>query len=367
MAQDTIRIRLGLDAHVHIRQGSLMRTVAPMTARQFWGAICEPNLEPPITTPEQARAYRAEILEACKDHPDFRPFVLAYLTDGLDPASLSEGFESGAYIGAKFYPKGATTNSENGIVDVSTLWTPGTRQYELMRVLAAHQKVMQLHCELNYSLEDYELDPYDKEPYFFAEIMPRLMDAHPDVRWSCEHLTCAEGAAFMLSNAGPSLGCSITPHHLLYDRRDMFRGGLRPHLYCLPVIKAAEHREMLLSLAGSGLEYVYAGTDSAPHDRRKKECDCCSGGVFTAHAAVELYAQAFDSINALEHLEAFISLNGPAFYGLPASEKYIELRRESWTVDEMISYSEDPLDTIIPHGYDKDPKLRKPIEWRLVA
>lgn len=367
MAQDIIRIRRGLDAHVHGRQGSLLRTVAPMTARQFWGGIFEPNLEPPITTVEQGHAYRAEILEACKEYPDFEPFVLAYLTDGFDPAVLSEGFESGAFFAAKFYPKGATTNSENGIVDVSTLWTPGTRQYELMRVLAAHKKVMQLHCELNFDLDGYELDPYDKEPYFFAEIMPRLLDAHPDVRWSCEHLTCAEGAMFMLTHGGSSLGCSITAHHLLYDRRDMFRGGLRPHLFCLPVIKAAEHRDTLLSLAGSGLEYVYAGTDSAPHDRRKKECDCCSGGVFTAHAAVELYAQAFDLANALQHFEAFMSLNGPAFYGLPVSEDYIELRRDPWTVDEVIPYSENPLDLILPHGYETDPKNRKPIDWRLVA
>lgn len=366
MAQDIIRIRKPFDPHVHGRQGYLLRSVAPMTAQQFWGAIFEPNLEPPLTTREQGRDYRAEIVRATAGYPDFKPYVLAYLTDTLDPETLSEGLADDTFIGAKFYPKGATTNSDSGIVDVSTLWTPGTQQYDLIRAVHGHGKVVQLHCELNYALDGYELDPYDKEPYFFEEVMPRLLDAHPDGKWSCEHLTCEEGAEFMRINGGPKLGCSITPHHLLYDRRDMFRGGLRPHLFCLPVIKASEHRSALLELVRTGeLDFVYAGTDSAPHDRRKKECDCCSGGVFTAHAAVELYAQAFESIGALDELEGFLSINGPTFYGLPVSDEYIKLRRKSWTVDRELNYSNDPLDIVRPHGFETDPKKRLVIDWQM--
>jgi dihydroorotase len=369
--QAIIRVLKGLDTHVHGRQGDLLRAVAPMTARQFWGAIFEPNLQPPITTPEQGRAYVREIKEACSGFPGFRPYVLAYLTDALEPSVLAEGLADDTFIGAKFYPKGATTNSDSGIVDVSALWTPGTRQHDVIRTLAEHHKVIQLHCELNFDLHGRELDPYDKEPYFFKEILPRLLEAHPDARWSCEHLTCTEGADFMRMHGGRNLGCSVTPHHLLYDRRDMFRGGLRPHLFCLPVIKASEHRTALLDLATSGLPFVYAGTDSAPHDRRKKECDCCSGGVFTAHAAVELYAEAFE-----EHcgvidgcFDAFMGRNGPAFYDLSANDELIELRKEAWSVNEPIAYSSDPEDTVNPHGYkthvtrdNKDPAF----SWKMI-
>lgn len=368
MALDRITIRKPFDAHVHGRQGALLRRVAPMTARQCSGAIFEPNIVPPIATREQGARYKQEIRDACRAYPDFAPYVLAYLTDTMDPDDLAAGLADGTFIGAKFYPKGATTNSESGIVDVRTLWTAGTRQYDLVRALAENGKVLQLHCELNEDLAGNELDPYRKEPYFFQHIMPRLLEAHPDAKWSCEHLTSRDGAQFMRKHGGERLGCSITPHHLLYDRRDMLRGGLRPHLFCLPVIKEARHQEALLLLATRGYPFVYAGTDSAPHDRRKKECDCCSGGVFSAHAAVELYATAFERIGALDNgvFEQFMSLNGPEFYDLKPSSERITLAREPWTVDDLIRYSADPEDTVRPHGYEPDPAARSPIPWRIV-
>lgn len=368
MAGTNTRILWPFDAHVHGRQGALLKSVAPMTARQFWGAIFEPNLDTPITTRAQGRAYKAEILEATALTPSFEPHVLAYLTDDGDPDELHEGLDDGTFIGSKFYPKGATTNSDSGILDVRTLWTPGTKQHESIKALSATGKVGQLHCELNYDLDGNELDPYDKEPYFFKQVMPRLLDAHPDVKWSCEHLTCAEGVAFMRRYGGPRLGCSITPHHLLYDRRDMFRGGLRPHLFCLPVIKASEHREALIELATDGFPFVYAGTDSAPHDRRKKECDCCSGGVFTAHAAVEMYAMIFEARRGCidDHFEGFMALRGPSFYGLKTRhEETRELVRNQWTVDEVLTYSDDSEDTVWPHGFDRDPKKRLQFPFRL--
>jgi dihydroorotase len=363
---DTIIIKKPFDAHVHGRDDRILRTVGPMTARQFWGAIFEPNLVPPITTADQAKAYRERIYMATSGR-QFEPFVLAYLTDDLDPHELDRGLDENAFIGAKFYPRGATTNSDNGIVDVTKLWEDGSRQFDLIRALTNHRRVCQLHCELNHTLDGKELDPYHKEAYFFREVMPRLIDAHPDARFSCEHLTSKEGAEFLLQNGGRQLGCSITPHHLLFDRRDMYRGGLCPHFFCLPVIKREEHNEALLKLIAYGRHFVYAGTDSAPHDRRKKESDCCSGGMFSAHAAIELYAQAFDELDLLgeRHFEDFMSVNGPSFYDLLPSEDTVTLVREPWTVDQMIQYSENPEDVIVPIGYHTNPDKRLVLNWKL--
>ncbi len=361
-----ITILRPFDTHVHGRDGLLLQAVAPITARQFAGAIFEPNLIPPITTPESARAYLARIKQATSAYPNFRPYVLAYMTDDMSLKGLAEGLADDTFIGMKFYPRGATVNSDSGIADVRTMWTKGTHQYNLITEVRDQAMVMQLHCELNYDLSGNELDPYDKEPYFFKEIMPRLLDAHPGLAWSCEHLTCKEGVEFMLHHGGAMLGCSITPHHLLYDRRDMFRGGLRPHLFCLPVIKASEHLEALQHLIRQGKEFVYAGTDSAPHDRRKKECDCCSGGVFTAHAAIELYAQAFEEAGALQHFEAFMSINGPTYYQVPVATDTITLRREEWTVDSELNYSDDPADIVGPHGDEQDSEKRQAIKWKFV-
>ena len=357
------------DAHVHGRDGALLKMVAPMTAREFGGAIFEPNLSPPVLTGNDARAYYARIKAACADTPTFKPCLLLYLTDSTDPDMVHESIRSGACVGVKFYPRGATTNSDSGIADVSSLYTPGTKQYDCLRAVGDAGGVVQLHCELNFNLDNVplELDPYRKEAYFFERVMPQLCERHPDVKLSCEHLTSTEGAFFMGRYGCNFLGCSITPHHLLLDRRDMFRGGLRPHLFCLPVIKAEEHREALIDLVSKGKQYVFAGTDSAPHDRCKKEADCCSGGVFTAHAAVELYAQVFDEAGLLgdTRFEEFMSLNGPKFYGIRPSEEYIQLVRMSWQVNELIQYGVNETDVIWPYGYDQKPETRPLIEWQV--
>jgi dihydroorotase len=362
-------MRKPFDAHVHGRDGALLSMVAPMTAREFAGAIFEPNLSPPILTGNDARAYLARIILACADTPDFNPSVLLYLTDNTDPEMVYESIRSGACVGVKYYPRGATTNSDSGIADVSTLYTPGTKQDECIRAVGDAGGVVQLHCELNFTLDNtpLELDPYRKEAYFFDHVMPQLCERHPDVKLSCEHLTSKEGAFFMGRYGCNFLGCSITPHHLLLDRRDMFRGGLRPHLFCLPVIKAEEHREALIDLISEGYGHVYAGTDSAPHDRCKKEADCCSGGVFTAHAATPLYAQALDGAGLIEgpRFEEFMSLNGPRFYGIPASEAKIQLAQIPWQVDELIQYGANETDVIWPFGYDTKPENRSLFLWQV--
>ncbi|MDO8623932.1 MAG: dihydroorotase [bacterium] len=365
---DTVTVDKGVETHVHGREGLLLKTVVPMTARQCSVAIFEPNLSTPITTRSHARGYRHEIEDVTSAYPNFTPYILAYLTDTIDPDELAQGCSDGDFIGLKFYPQGATTNSDSGVVDVRTLWTPGTQQFNAVQAVHSSGKVVQLHCEVNYDLAGNELDPYDKEGYFFAEIMPRLLDAHTG-KFSAEHLTTEEGVQFMYKHGGPRLGCSITPHHLLCDRRDMFRGGLRPHLFCLPVIKRSRHREALINLAfGSyAMPFVYAGSDSAPHDRRKKESDCCSGGVFSAHAAMELYLEAFKQNGVTNEYiyHRFLARNARSFYGLPASDDSITFVHDPWTVDEMIHYSDDPADVIRPFGYENNPKDRKSIQWKL--
>ena len=223
---------------------------------------------------------------------------------------------------------------------------------------------MQLHCELNDDLEGNEIDPYHREAYFFKHILPRLLDAHPQTRFSCEHISSHEAVSFMRKNGGERLGCSITPHHLLLDRRAMFRGGLHPHLYCLPVIKEQRHNASLCRFIAEGHPFAYAGTDSAPHDRRAKESDCCSAGVFTAHAAVELYAEIFEKAHALDRRFAeFISINGPHFYDLPVSEELIILEQKKWTCSRPLHYSSDPRDVIRPFGYARHLKDRHEFRW----
>ena len=366
---ETITLRKPFEAHVHGRQGEILKTVAPMTARQFWGAIFEPNLQVPITTRTQARNYRQEIMHACSAYPDFKPYVLAYLTDTIDPDELAYGCADGDFLGLKFYPRGATTNSDSGVVDVRDLWKPGTRPFNAIRAIHGAGKVVQLHCELNFDLSGHELDPYRKEKYFFREVMPRLMDAH-DGKFSCEHLTTRHGAAFVRDH-GPSgrIGCSITPHHLLLDRRDMFRRGLWPHLFCLPVIKRERHRRALMHLALSGLPYAWAGTDSAPHDRRSKETECCSGGIFTAHAAIETYLKAFEREGLLNKhfLNRFFSASGPEFYDLRQSEEEITFAKEEWSAETLIQYSENPEDTIRPFTYKNNRNEDEPFSWKLVV
>lgn len=365
---DTFTTPKPYDPHVHLREGAVLRAVAPLTARQCAGAIAEPNLVTPITTNELAHAYELECKEAFADYPDFKLHLLAYLTDTIDPDELHSMIIEGPCIGAKFYPRGATTNSDSGITDVSLLYTPGCRQFDCVRAVGSAGGVVQLHCELNFDLEGFELDPYDKEAYFFKEITPRLLDAHPGVKFSCEHITTSEAADFMDRNGDSELGCSITAHHLLSDRRDMFRGGLRSNFHCLPPIKREVHRHALLALVGSDYHFVYAGTDSAPHPRHKKEAECCAGGIFTAHAMLELYAHAYEEIRPLDFgFINFMSINSPQFYGLTPSEEEVTLVRESWQVTEEIMVSDNPRDAIRPYGYKQVDVNGKPflLDWKL--
>ncbi|NCN52659.1 dihydroorotase [Candidatus Parcubacteria bacterium] len=354
---DTMKILKPFDAHVHLRDGELLRAVVPFTARQCWGAIAEPNLKPPITTRAQARSYADRITAAAG--PDFVPFVLAYFTDTLDPQEFVDGLTEGDFFGVKFYPRGATTNSENGIEDVSLLWTRGTRQFDIIEATKTTRGVVQLHGEANFTKGGEELDPYDKETYFYTEIMPRLQDAHPQVKFSGEHITTSEAAAYARKNGGEYFGVSVTAHHLLIDRRDVYRGGYHPHSFCLPVVKRVRHTEALHELLYGDHSFVWAGSDSAPHDWKNKESECCSGGVFSAPAMVELYAQAAENIGLQKlALERFLSRNAPAFYTLTPPQEYITLEKTLWDFLGHIEYGDSPTDYVRYWDY---PELK----WRM--
>ena len=336
------------DGHGHPRRDELLRLVGPMMAKRFASGIVMPNTKPPITSRLVASEYRDDILHST-DHR-FSQLMTLYLTDTLDPAELNEMRTWGIY-GVKYYPKGLTTNSDSGVFSPSSLWTPGTNAFNVLRKLAEEGGVLLLHAADGFDKNNNELDPYDQEPHFIRESLPRVKDAHPDLKISVEHLSTAVGAEFMFKNGGYKLGCSITLHHLTKDRRDVFRGGFRPHLMWWPIIQPAEHKEAIQALAIADKRFVWLGTDSAPHPVSSKRADCCMGGVLTHHMALEGYVEAFEDLGALDdRFERFASINGPKFFGFPPSIKTITLVREDWTVKN--SYLTEGLqEEIIPFRY----------------
>lgn len=353
-----IRMRKPADMHQHLRQHSILELVAPMVAKRFQMAIIMPNTTPPITTGEAVIQYRQEILKAAGG--PFLPLMTMYLTDELNPIHVSMALERRHIWGVKYYPRGLTTNSDSGVKTPASLWTEDSRPYEVLRALAEEGGVLLLHAADGLDKEGNELDPWDQEKHFIRETLPRIIDAHPKLKISVEHLSTKEGARFLENNGGTLLGCSLTAHHLLLDRRDMMRAGFRPHRFWWPVIQRKEDKEALLALATKGYHFVWLGSDSAPHPREKKEADCCSGGVLMAHAGIELYAEAFEGM--LEKLENFACFNGPRFYGAPTSKEEITLVREDWTVRSLFRVEQG--------GYDKPIvpfRLGETIRWKLVA
>ena len=308
---DRLEMRRPDDWHVHFRDGAALRAVAPFTARQFARAIVMPNLTPPVTDAAAARAYRARILEALGPGAAFEPLMTCYLTDGLDPAVM----EDDIFTAAKLYPAHATTNSAHGVTDIAGLAPVLERMQRLGKPLLVHGEVT-----------DPEIDIFDREAVFVDRVLARLRRDFPELRIVLEHVTTAEGAAFVEEAAGPT-AATITPHHLVLDRNALLVGGIRPHLYCLPVAKRRRHRDALRRAAVSGSPRFFLGTDSAPHAVGDKESACGCAGIFCAPAALEVYAEVFDEEGALDRLEAFASLNGPAFYGLAPNEARIRLER----------------------------------------
>ena len=328
-APKSLTIRKPDDWHVHLRDGAMMEAVAPYTARRFARAIVMPNLAPPVTTPEAAEAYRARILSALPEASGFAPLMTCYLTDEARPDALARGFESGAWIAAKLYPANATTNSAAGVTDVRNLFP----------ALEAMQRIgmpLLVHGEAT----DPEVDVFDREAVFVERVLAPLVRDFPELKLVLEHVTSAEGVAFV-EQAGPNVAATVTPHHLVINRNAMFDGGLRPHAYCLPVAKRERHRQAVRRAATSGSPSFFLGTDSAPHAVDAKESACGCAGIFNAPFALETYAAVFEEEGALDRFEAFASENGARFYGLPLNEERVTLERAKARVPDAIAAGGD--------------------------
>jgi dihydroorotase len=321
VATQTLTIRKPDDWHVHLRDGDMLQRVAPYTARQFARAIVMPNLVPPITSVEAARGYRKRILAATP--PGFTPLMTCYLTDEADPGEIARGFEEGVWIAAKLYPAGATTNSASGVTDIGNIYPVLARMEQIGMVLCVHGEVT-----------EPEIDVFDREKYFIARILVRLVKDFPALKIVLEHITTKEAVDFV--EHGETVAATVTPQHLLINRNALFAGGLRPHAYCLPIAKREEHRIAVRSAATSGAPNIFLGTDSAPHAREAKESACGCAGIFNAPFALESYATVFDEDGALDRFEAFASVNGPRFYGLPLNEETVTLARAEIDVPEEI-------------------------------
>ncbi len=330
-AVSTLTITKPDDMHLHLRDGAALAVVVADTARQFARAIVMPNLKPPITTAAAALAYYQRIKQAAAQQTDFEPLMTLYLTDNTLPAEIEAAAKSGVVKAVKYYPAGATTNSDSGVTDLA----------KCASVFAAMQDVgmpLLLHGEVT----DSSVDMFDREKVFIEKNMIPLVLKYPRLRMVFEHITTANAAKFVLA-ASDNIAATITPQHLLLNRNSLFAGGLRPHNYCLPVLKREEHRLALLKAATSGNKKFFLGTDSAPHSRSTKESCCGFAGCYSANAAMEYYAAAFESVAALEKLEAFASHFGADFYGLPRSTATITLKREPWRVPDEIPFTESGL------------------------
>ena len=319
------------DWHLHLRDGAALAAVLPDTARQFARAIIMPNLKPPVTTVAQAQAYRARILAALPAGMQFEPLMTLYLTDNTSPEEIAAAKASGFVHGVKLYPAGATTNSDAGVTDIR-------RCYPALEAMQREGLPLLVHGEVT----DPAIDIFDREAVFIEQVMTPLRRDMPELKVVFEHITTKDAAQYVRDAGGP-VGATITAHHLLYNRNAIFTGGIRPHYYCLPVLKRETHREALVAAATSGSERFFLGTDSAPHARGLKEHACGCAGCYTALHAMELYAEAFDAAGALDKLEAFASFNGPAFYGLPRNTGTLTLAREDWELPAELPYGDTTL------------------------
>jgi dihydroorotase len=320
----TLTLRRPDDWHVHLRDGVLLAACAVHTARQFARAIIMPNLVPPVTSVAEAAAYRDRIRKAVPADLKFEPLMTCYLTDGADPAELARGKQEGVWVAAKLYPAHATTNSAHGVTSMD----------RVAKGLEAMEKVgmpLLVHGEVT----DPEVDIFDREAVFLDKVLAPLLKRHQGLKVVLEHITTAEGVAFVEAHAG-RMGGTITPHHLSYNRNAIFKGGIRPHFYCLPIAKREVHRLALRRAATSGKPAFFLGTDTAPHTTDTKECACGCAGIFNAPVAMQVYAQVFAEEGALDRLEAFASLNGPRFYGLPPNEEKVTLRAAALEAPEVV-------------------------------
>ena len=328
---ETLTLTRPDDWHLHLRDGAAMQSVVPHSARQFARAIIMPNLRPPVTTTEQALAYRTRILAAVPAGMDFDPLMTLYLTDNTPPVEIDRAKASGQVVACKLYPAGATTNSDSGVTDIRKI-------YPVLEAMQARGLLLLVHGEVT----DPAVDIFDREAVFIERVLMPVVRDFPALKIVLEHITTQDAADYV-REAPATVAATITVHHLLYNRNAIFQGGIRPHYYCLPILKRERHRQALLQAATSGNPKYFLGTDSAPHPQQGKEAACGCAGCYTAHAALELYAEAFDSVGALEQLEAFASFHGPDFYGLPRNTATLTLHRQATIVPEQLPFGEDYL------------------------
>jgi dihydroorotase len=319
------------DWHLHVRDGAHLASVVPFTARQFARAVIMPNLKPPVTTVAMARNYRQRILQAVPAQYRFEPLMTLYLTDSTSPEEIRAAKASGFIVGAKLYPAGATTHSDAGVTSIEKI-------HPALEAMEECGLVLQVHGEVT----DANVDVFDRECVFIDRILARVVERFSRLRVVFEHVTTREAVQFVTS-ARPDIAATITPQHLLLNRNAIFQGGIRPHHYCLPVLKRERDRTALVEAATGADARFFLGTDSAPHARHTKEHACGCAGIFSAHAAIELYADAFEQAGRLDRLQAFASERGPDFYGLPRNSEHITLERSPWTPPTSYAFGEDQL------------------------
>lgn len=341
---DSLTLTRPDDWHLHLRDGEALAAVVGASARQFARAIVMPNLKPPVTTVAQAQAYRDRILAALPPGTDFTPLMTLYMTDRTEPDEIRRAAQSGVVHAVKLYPAGATTNSDAGVTDLA-------HTYRALEAMQACAMPLLIHGEVT----DHTVDVFDREAVFIDTVLAPLRCRFPELRVVLEHITTREAAQYVSEATGP-IAATITAHHLLWNRNAIFTGGLRPHWYCLPVLKREQHREALVAAATSGSPKFFLGTDSAPHAARLKEHASACAGCYTAPHALELYATAFERAGALHRLEAFASFHGPDFYRLPRNTTRVELRRETWQIPEALPFG---ADTIVPLAGGES------LNWRL--
>ncbi|MDO5290856.1 MAG: dihydroorotase [Pseudomonadota bacterium] len=326
-APQTLTLTRPDDWHLHVRDGAALAAVVPHSAAQFGRAIIMPNLRPPITTAAQALAYKQRILQAVPAGMSFEPLMTLYLTDNTAPDEIARAADAGV-LALKLYPAGATTNSDAGVTDIR-------KTYPTLEAMQRHGLKLLVHGEVT----DPAIDLFDREAVFIDRVMRPLRQDFPALKVVFEHITTREAAQYV-AEGDANLAATLTAHHLLYNRNAIFTGGIRPHYYCLPVLKREEHRQALLQAATSGSPKFFLGTDSAPHPAALKEHASGCAGCYTALSAIELYAEAFDAAGALDKLEAFASFHGPDFYGLPRNRDRITLRRQTWTLPEQVPFGD---------------------------
>ena len=346
MSSTTLTITRPDDWHLHVRDGEVLAHVVPHTARCFARAIIMPNLKPPVTTVQKALSYRERVLAAVPEKFSFEPLMTLYLTDNTSPEEIRLAVENPHVHAVKYYPAGATTNADSGVTDIS-------HTYAALEVMEELGLPLLIHGEVT----DPRVDVFDREVVFIETVLIPLLQRYPKLRVVLEHITTRQAVEFIQATQS-NVAATITAHHLMMNRNAMFQGGIRPHHYCLPVLKREVHRQALINAATSGSPKFFLGTDSAPHGKTAKESACGCAGMYTAHAAIEFYAEAFEQANALDKLEGFSSFYGPDFYGLPRNSDSITLSKQDWDIPQSLTFADDSL---IPL------RAGERVSWKLVS